>query len=390
MVYDLSDYGRMIADHVRMDAYAKALKAAVTPDSVVLDIGAATGIHALLACKFGARRVYAVEPNDAIHLAREAAQANGFADRIDFIQDLSTHISLPEQADIVVSDMRGVLPLYGQHIPTIVDARQRHLAPGGLLIPKRDALWAALVEARGVYKEVIEPWDMPYGLNMEAAKEIALNRWEAAHTDAIDTRHLLTRPRCWATLEYASIESPDVSANFVQQAIRDGTAHGWLIWFDAQLTDEIAFSNRPGAAEFASVYGRAFFPLLEPAPIAQGDAVELAIDAKLAGDEYNWDWMTRIYSRNESGNAKAEFVAQFVQSTAFEGALDDRHLARQVAGRQPVLGQEGQIDRFILASMDGRATIDDIAGRLQAIFPDHFQTPQEAIIYIHQLAQHYQ
>ena len=135
MTYNLSDYGRMIVDDVRMDAYAYALKAAVTPDSVVLDIGAATGIHALLACKFGARQVYAVEPNDAIHLARQIAAVNGFAGRIEFIQDLSTRISLPELADIIVSDMRGVLPLFGQHIPAIVDARQRHLAPGGRLIP---------------------------------------------------------------------------------------------------------------------------------------------------------------------------------------------------------------------------------------------------------------
>ena len=147
MVYNLNDYGRMIADQVCMDAYARALKAAVTPNSVVLDIGAATGIHALLACKFGARQVYAVEPNDAIHLAREVAVANGFGGQIDFIQDLSTNVVLPEPADIIVSDMRGVLPLFGQHIPAIVDARQRHLATGGLLIPQRDTLWVALVEA---------------------------------------------------------------------------------------------------------------------------------------------------------------------------------------------------------------------------------------------------
>ena len=93
-MYNISDYGEMIADNVRMDAYAFALKTAVTPDSVVLDIGAATGIHALLACKFGARKVYAVESNDAIHLARELAQANGFADRIQFIHDLSTNFHI--------------------------------------------------------------------------------------------------------------------------------------------------------------------------------------------------------------------------------------------------------------------------------------------------------
>ena len=134
-MYGLDDYGRMIADNVRMDPYAHALKKAVGPESVVLDIGTGAGIHALLACKFGARRVYAVENNDAIHLAQEMAQANHFADRIEFIQGLSTDITLPERADVIVSDLRGILPLFGQHIPSIVDARRRHLAPDGSMIP---------------------------------------------------------------------------------------------------------------------------------------------------------------------------------------------------------------------------------------------------------------
>mgnify|MGYP001184895145 CR=1 FL=1 len=73
----------MIADRVRMDAYVRALRQAVVPGSVVIDIGTGTGIFAMLACQFGARRVYAIEPDDAIQVAREIAAANGFADRID-------------------------------------------------------------------------------------------------------------------------------------------------------------------------------------------------------------------------------------------------------------------------------------------------------------------
>ena len=158
MMFSIRDYGDMIADKVRLDPYTYALKAKIGPNSVVLDIGTGAGIHALLACKFGARKVYAIEPNDAIHLARELAQANGFADRIEFIQDISTHVTLPERADVIVSDLRGVLPLYGQHIPSIIDARQRHLAPGGTLIPPRDTVWASLVEARCVSDDVVGPW----------------------------------------------------------------------------------------------------------------------------------------------------------------------------------------------------------------------------------------
>src|SRR5215204_2432062 len=114
-MYSLRFYGQMLADAPRMDAYAAALRHAVKPDSVVMDLGSGPGVFALLACKLGARRVYAVEPEGVISLAREAAEANGFADRIEFFESLSTAISLPEPASIIISDLRGVLPWFQQH-----------------------------------------------------------------------------------------------------------------------------------------------------------------------------------------------------------------------------------------------------------------------------------
>src|SRR5260221_7971762 len=94
--YDIYSFGRMIQDRVRTDAYAEALRRSVGASSVVLDMGTGVGIWALLACQFGARKVYAVDPNDAIQIAREIAAANGYASKIEFIQDLTTRITLPE------------------------------------------------------------------------------------------------------------------------------------------------------------------------------------------------------------------------------------------------------------------------------------------------------
>jgi len=386
MTYQLVEYGQMIADRVRMDPYAYALKAAIRPDSIVLDIGAATGIHALLACKFGARHVYAIESNVAIHLAREVAQANGYGDRITFIHDLSTRVTLPERADVIVSDLRGVLPLFGEHIATVVDARKRHLAPGGTLIPKRDKLWVALVEAGRTYKDLVKPWDYPYGLAMEEARQIALNSWAEGDTDGFRPGNLLMAPHNWSVLEYESIVDPNVAGlNSSHKATRSGTAHGLLIWFDAELFEEIGFSNGPQESRPAEVYGRGFFPLLAPVAIDEGDSIKLTIEAELVDGEYIWRWSTRIQAREDASVIKADFK----QSTANDSVLSPERLAGQAKNSRPVLGDAGQIDLFIMGKMDGRATVAQIAREMFSLFPDRFKDQGEALIHVYEVAQQY-
>ena len=56
-MYSLNAYGSMIADRVRVDAYAEALRKTVHMGSVVVEIGTGPGIFAVLACQLGASRV---------------------------------------------------------------------------------------------------------------------------------------------------------------------------------------------------------------------------------------------------------------------------------------------------------------------------------------------
>ena len=49
-------------------------------------------------------------------MAREVAAANGYAERIQFIQDRAEDVKLPERADVIVSDLRGALPFLGVHL----------------------------------------------------------------------------------------------------------------------------------------------------------------------------------------------------------------------------------------------------------------------------------
>src|SRR5262249_1987264 len=142
--YDLAGYGKMIMDRIRTNAYKQALARAIKPGDVVVDLGAGTGVFTLNACRLGAKLVHAIEPNPVIQVAREIVEANGFSDRVVFHQAMSFDVELPQPADVIVNDLHGVLPLKERAIPTIADARRRLLKPGGVLIPQRDIIRAAL------------------------------------------------------------------------------------------------------------------------------------------------------------------------------------------------------------------------------------------------------
>src|SRR5262245_5502595 len=89
----------------RLDQFARAIAAHIRPGDTVVDLGAGSGILSFLACRAGARRVYAIEAGASLQFARLLATRNGFADRIDFIGGPSTHLVLPERVNAIVGDI---------------------------------------------------------------------------------------------------------------------------------------------------------------------------------------------------------------------------------------------------------------------------------------------
>lgn len=370
-MYSTADYGAMIADSSRTDVSVEALRQVVQPETVVLDIGTGTGIFALLACQFGARKVYAIEPSDVIQVAREIAAANGYAERIEFFQKMSTQVTFPERADVIISDLRGVLPFFQNHIPSIVDARQRHLAPDGILIPKQDTLWAAVVEAPKLYSTYSAPWDDdPYGFDMQTAKSIVFNTWGSG---SIKPEQLLVSPQSWGTLDYMTVENPDIDTELTWTMERAGTSHGFIVWFDAILVEGIGFSNAPGKPEL--IYGNSFFPWLKPVALAIGDQVTVSLAANLVNGSYIWRWNARVLSQGNPEQVKAEYQ----QSTFFGVPVSMAQLRKHSSRYIPTLDEKAQIDLFILKSMDGETSVGEIAHRVLEQFPTQFDKREDAL-----------
>jgi type I protein arginine methyltransferase len=385
-MYSIADYGSMIADEVRMGAFARALRQAITPGAVVIDIGTGTGIFALLACRFGARRVYAIEPDDAIQVAREMAAANGCADRIEFIQSLSTQVTLPERADVIVADIGGVLPWFQHHLPSIADARRRWLKPGGVLIPQRDMAGAAVVESPELYARHTGPWrDNEFGLDMEAARRLVVNTWNKG---SVTPDNLLTAVQRWATTDYRVVEDPDIRATVTWSVTRPGIGHGFVAGFDRTLADGIYLSNAPDAPDDIRprrIYGTIFFPWPAPVPLVAGDVVTIHLEARLVRDEYIWNWKTAVLDQVPDRASKAVFA----QSTFLGVPLSPVTLQKQAASYQPTLSEDGRIARSVLASMNDRVSVGEIARRISTEFPARFRSATDALSRVAELSRQY-
>lgn len=369
--YSLTSYGHMILASSRMQAYADALKNAITPGCTVLDLGAATGIFSLLACQYGAGHVHAVEPDNSILLGPSMAKANGYEGRISFHQTLSTRLTLDQPADVVISDLRGVMPLFEMHIPAILDARQRLLAPGGTLIPRADTIHGALVQSPELYRDYHEPWvENAYGLNLSAAHGLVTNTWKRVR---VKPEELLTHACVWATLDYRTIEHTDIAATLSFVMDRPGTAHGLAMWFDGDLGNGRGFSNAPD--EQPLVYAQAFFPLQSPVELVVGDRIALTVRANLVGGDYIWSWDTLVTS------AAGKVKANLRQSTFYGSPLSPALLKFHQPNYVPTPSSASEVEMVCLGLIDGKRTLGDIAQRLHEQFPQRFMHLDDALTY---------
>jgi protein arginine N-methyltransferase 1 len=379
-MYSIQSYGQMIADRVRTDAYAEAMRRAIKPGSLVLEIGTGIGFFAVLAHRLGARRVVAIEPDASIHVAREVAIANGGGTTIEFLSQRSDQVTLQEPADVIVSDLRGVLPLLTQHVPSIIDARKRLLAPHGTLIPQRDRLWGAVIEAPEEYQKIVGVWEEPYqGIDLRAGRRLVTNTTRKAK---ITPDQLLSEACSLAEIDYRTVASPNLEASIRWVAQRSGTAHGYGLWFDTELFEGVGFSNAPGLPE--AIYGKMFFPLAEPITLAEGDHLVCRFRASLVGDDYVWQWDTEFSSQEPATASR-----QYSQSTFLGTPLAVAQLRKRAADYRPTANEDGQIDRQILALMTGELTSRQIADQLRTAYPGRFRTPTEALTRVGLAAERY-
>jgi protein arginine N-methyltransferase 1 len=156
----------MLNDRRRTAAYLAAIEEVVRPGDVVVDVGTGTGVLAVAAARAGARHVYAIEASGIADVAEAVLAANDVASRVTLLRGWSTQLSLPEPADVLVSEIIGDDPLEENVLGVIADAVARLLKPDARLVPHQ-------LRILGL------PVALPRGVRQDRMPSANLRRWRS-------------------------------------------------------------------------------------------------------------------------------------------------------------------------------------------------------------------
>ena len=136
----------MLKDEVRTLSYRNAIQKNphLFQNKVVLDVGCGTGILAMFAAKAGAKKVVGIDMSNIIDQAQEIVRANGLDHIVTLVKGKveDVELDLPGgKADVIVSEWMGYFLLYESMLDTVLLARDKYLAPGGVLMPDTATLY---------------------------------------------------------------------------------------------------------------------------------------------------------------------------------------------------------------------------------------------------------
>ncbi|HZE04797.1 MAG TPA: 50S ribosomal protein L11 methyltransferase [Solirubrobacteraceae bacterium] len=251
---DPVEHARMLHDDRRTRDYIAALRAAVRPGDVVLDIGTGSGVLAIAAARAGARRVYAVEASDIADVAERVFARNDVQDRVTLIRGWSRQIDLPERADVLVAEVIGNEPFEEEILETTLDARRRLLKPDARLIPHTLELLArplliSDVEARqrAIGRQAIERWRELYGIEFQPLLDAAFPGPVNSPTEAevLAGWPPIGPPVVLATVELRRFERPTVDAASELAVTAPASVNAIAVTFCAHLHGSVVHVLNP-------------------------------------------------------------------------------------------------------------------------------------------------
>ncbi|SLN54993.1 ribosomal protein L11 methyltransferase [Ruegeria meonggei] len=277
---------RMLSDRIRMDTFQRAIFNVVKPGDVVCDFGTGSGVLAMLACRAGASKVYAIDRSNFIKTAAELCKANGFEDRITFLRTDARTADLPEAVDVLISEWLGNAALEENMLPPLIGLRDRVLKPEGLMLPGIVRIMAAPVRASERFEQITFFSESICDLDFQGLANPSAQERFWAH---IKPEELIGEPLLVTELDMRTVSNGSLAETISLQFSEQGLCHGIALWFDAEVSPGVSLPTGPHAAR--THWRQVVFPIGPRAiEVLPGHQMEVKISAHGAGTDVEWSW----------------------------------------------------------------------------------------------------
>lgn len=275
----LNIHGAMIADKTRNNALNSAIKAIVKAGDVVIDIGTGTGLLAMLAARMGARRVYALECSAIANAAKQLVNLNHLSDVITVIHSSSFQWEANELADVILCETLGFSALDENFRLTILDARDRMLRPGGILLPSRIKIWVVPVDSSDSVVDLTTLDDI-LGLEFTPLADIFRKTYQRRY---IPYEEELALPETVFDLDcYLIANSANLLSCTQFKITRKGLLTGFGLWFEAELAKDLHLNSRK--PELDNHWAQTYMPLPSAIPVEPGMHIAFKLEMR---DQWN-------------------------------------------------------------------------------------------------------
>jgi len=242
----------MLKDEVRTLSYRNAIcnNKHLFKDKIVLDVGCGTGILSMFAAQAGAKMVIGIDCSEILLQAQQIIKDNGFEKVITLIKGKVEEVTLPVQhVDIIISEWMGYFLLYESMLTTVIFARDKWLAPGGLIFPDKATLYLTAIEDSEYKEDKINFWKNVYGFNMQCIRNIAMKE---PLVDVVEPHMLVTNSVPVLRIDISKVVKEDLTftSQFKLTASRNDYIHAVVAYFDIEFSKchkPVYFSTGPRA-----------------------------------------------------------------------------------------------------------------------------------------------
>jgi len=244
----------MLKDEVRTLTYRNSMwhNKHLFKGKVVLDVGCGTGILSMFAAKAGAKMVIGVDMSSIVDHAKQIVKDNKLDDVVTIIRGKVEEISLPEgvdKVDIIISEWMGYCLFYESMLDTVLYARDKWLAPNGLMFPDRATLYVCGIEDRQYKDDKIHWWDEVYGFDMSCIRKVALTE---PLVDTVDCNQVVTNSCLIKEIDIQTCTKEDIpfTSPFHLQIKRNDYMQALVTYFNIEFTKchkRVGFSTAPEA-----------------------------------------------------------------------------------------------------------------------------------------------